>query len=198
MHTEFKIQEIFPSTLADLIKKLMLCTPLLIGFANLSGNISCILNSGCIINPASILFKSIAGRYRPVSYPDGPITARFRFIKNNLNSLDCFYFIHMSLTLSLPQAIIIGFCKQHRSRWDGSYEPSHLDLRCFTFSLSTLCINFFSSDCLLRKKSRRQMSAEIWHQKELTGMNVRSLEKNKKKLPVCFPVCKAILNKDRL
>ena len=26
-------------------------------------------------NPASILYKSIAGRYRPVSYPDGPITA---------------------------------------------------------------------------------------------------------------------------
>ena len=25
-----------------------------------------------------------------------------------------------SLTLSLPQGIIIGFCKQHRSRWDGS------------------------------------------------------------------------------
>ena len=33
-------------------------------------------------NPASILYKSIAGRYRPVSYPDGPITARYRFIKN--------------------------------------------------------------------------------------------------------------------
>ena len=31
--------------------------------------------------PASILYKSIAGRYRPVSYPDGPITARYRFIK---------------------------------------------------------------------------------------------------------------------
>ena len=28
----------------------------------------------------SILYKSIAGRYRPVSYPDGPITARYRFI----------------------------------------------------------------------------------------------------------------------
>ena len=28
------------------------------------------------MNPASILYKSIAGRYRPVSYPDGPITAR--------------------------------------------------------------------------------------------------------------------------
>ena len=32
--------------------------------------------------PASILYKSIAGRYRPVSYPDGPITTRYRFIKN--------------------------------------------------------------------------------------------------------------------
>ena len=33
-------------------------------------------------SPASILYKSIAGRYRPVSYPNGPITARYRFIKN--------------------------------------------------------------------------------------------------------------------
>ena len=32
--------------------------------------------------PASILYRSIAGRIRPVSYPDGPITARCRFIKN--------------------------------------------------------------------------------------------------------------------
>ena len=32
--------------------------------------------------PASSLYKSIAGRYRPVSYPDGPRTARYRFIKN--------------------------------------------------------------------------------------------------------------------
>ena len=32
-------------------------------------------------SPASILYKSIAGRFRPVSYPDGPITARYRFIK---------------------------------------------------------------------------------------------------------------------
>ena len=33
-------------------------------------------------SPVTILYKSIAGRYRPVSYPDGPITARYRFIKN--------------------------------------------------------------------------------------------------------------------
>ena len=33
---------------------------------------------------------------------------------------------HNDLTLSLPQTIIIGLCKQQRSRWDGSYEPSNV------------------------------------------------------------------------
>ena len=32
--------------------------------------------------PVSILYKSTAGRYRPVIVADGPITARYRFIKN--------------------------------------------------------------------------------------------------------------------
>ena len=32
--------------------------------------------------PVSILYKTIAGRYRPVRVADGPITARYRFIKN--------------------------------------------------------------------------------------------------------------------
>ena len=32
--------------------------------------------------PVGILYKSIAGRYRPVRVADGPITARYRFIKN--------------------------------------------------------------------------------------------------------------------
>ena len=32
--------------------------------------------------PVSILYKSIAGRYRPVRVADGSITARYRFIKN--------------------------------------------------------------------------------------------------------------------
>ena len=68
------------------------------------------------------------------------------------------------LTLSLPQAIIIGFCKQHRTRWDGSYEPSHLDLPCLTFSLSILCINFFSSHSLLKKKRKeKQTTNVIWN-----------------------------------
>ena len=30
--------------------------------------------------PASILHKSTSGRHRPVSYPDGPMTARYRFM----------------------------------------------------------------------------------------------------------------------
>ena len=34
------------------------------------------------VDPASILYKSIAGRYRPVSFPDEPRTTRYRFIKN--------------------------------------------------------------------------------------------------------------------
>ena len=32
--------------------------------------------------PVSILYKSIADRYRPVRVADGPITARYRFLKN--------------------------------------------------------------------------------------------------------------------
>ena len=36
----------------------------------------CDVNTG---NPASILRKSTSGRHRPVSYPDGPMTARYRF-----------------------------------------------------------------------------------------------------------------------
>ena len=47
------------------------------------------------------------------------------------------------LTLSQPQAIIIGVCKQHSSR-------SHVDLRCLTFSLSTLHINVFPNDSVLK------------------------------------------------
>ena len=42
------------------------------------GSIAVIWNnpSSC---PASILRKSTSGRHRPVSYPDGPMTVRYRF-----------------------------------------------------------------------------------------------------------------------
>ena len=40
--------------------------------------------------PASILYKSIEGRYRPVRVTDGPIVARYRFIKNAYWHGTCF------------------------------------------------------------------------------------------------------------
>ena len=57
---------------------------LYVGFNNLSVIVQQYLPvaGSSMLTPASILYKSIAGRYRPVSYPDGPITARYRFIKN--------------------------------------------------------------------------------------------------------------------
>ena len=36
--------------------------------------------NGLHSNPAGILRKSTSGRHRPVSYPDGPMTARYRFM----------------------------------------------------------------------------------------------------------------------
>ena len=45
--------------------------------------VRCVLSvTVCLPFPGSILHKSIAGRYRPVRVADGPITARYRFIKN--------------------------------------------------------------------------------------------------------------------
>ena len=44
------------------------------------------------IFPVSILYKSIAGRYRPVRVAVGPITTHYRFIKNAslvMSSLHC-------------------------------------------------------------------------------------------------------------
>ena len=37
----------------------------------------------CTKIPVSILYKSIADRYRLVRVADGPITARYRFMKKN-------------------------------------------------------------------------------------------------------------------
>ena len=50
-------------------------------------------------NPASILHKSIEGRYRPVRYPDGPITARYRFLQNAYWEVAVdFYFVILTKT----------------------------------------------------------------------------------------------------
>ena len=56
-----------------------------------------LFNRGFAI-PASILYKSTESRYRPVSNPDGPITARYRFIKN------AYWDIYVSIFYFLFQA----------------------------------------------------------------------------------------------
>ena len=59
--------------------------------------------------PASILYQSIADRYRPVSYPDGPITDRYRFIKNAYRDI--------LWQLILPYVVFRQYCrhKGHKS-----------------------------------------------------------------------------------
>ena len=55
---------------------------------------------------ASILYKSTAGRDRPVSYPDGPITARYKFIKNAY----CFFvvfFLAFARLFRVPRVTIV-------------------------------------------------------------------------------------------
>ena len=49
-------------------------------------NISCNNQKQQINSPVNILYKSIAGRYRPVSYPDGPITARYTRQAHDVNT----------------------------------------------------------------------------------------------------------------
>ena len=55
-----------------------------------------------------------------------------------------------SLTLSMPQAIIIAFANSIDPDETAHSEPSHLDPRFLTFSLSTLHTNVFPNDGLLK------------------------------------------------
>ena len=52
------------------------------------------------VYPASILYTSIAGLYWPVSYPDGLITACYRFIKNAGWVIINTFFLLITRTLS--------------------------------------------------------------------------------------------------
>ena len=58
------------------------------------------------------------------------------------------------LARSLPQAMIMTSANSIDLDETAHKEPSHLDLRCLTFSLSTLHINFFPSDSLLKNKKQ--------------------------------------------
>ena len=51
-------------------------------------------------SPVSILYESIAGSYRPVRVADGPITARYRFIKN----ASWEHIVKLEITWQLPRS----------------------------------------------------------------------------------------------
>ena len=64
-----------------------------------NGQIKGLINMEMLIlsySPVSILYKSIAGCYRPVRVADGPITVRYRFIKNAswVNTSSCTHFLY--------------------------------------------------------------------------------------------------------
>ena len=89
-------------------------------------------------NPSSILYKSIVGRYRPVSYPDGPITARYRFIKNAYWEAGYFALLwFVAYVLSVMFVCCSSWCHwQPKFCYCGCYCPGHLQY-CF---LTFLCI----------------------------------------------------------
>ena len=60
--------------------------------------------------PVSILCKSIAGRYRPVRVADGPITARYRFIKNASWDAHADVSLRCLLLGNGPFSALNGFC----------------------------------------------------------------------------------------
>ena len=95
------------------------------------------------------------------------------------------------LTLSLPQAIILGFCKQHRSN-----KTSHLDLRCLTFTLSTLHINVFPNDSLLKIKKADDKCRLNFGAERVKLSNSVSTDRSTAVplLPLCFCVGGLILS----
>ena len=86
--------------------------------------------------PASILYKSTAGRYRPVSYPDGPITARYRFIKNAywVVSLPFVQNTNCNLTQSKMVAFHVGNANflSHSNILE-HFEPAHSTISATTY-----------------------------------------------------------------
>ena len=83
------------------------------------------------ILPASILYKSIAGRYRPVSYPDGPITARYRFINNAYWAI---ILLKIEKTIQSyphlpPDLALCGYLSMSRANVNGSKDVRAIEMR---------------------------------------------------------------------
>ena len=90
----------------------------------------CLISVKCI-NPVSILYKSIAGRSRPVSYPDGPRTARYRFIKNASWEVD---------RLAFKLYVMYGASQQTYNSQERRYNIAAMLQRRCNGVLVTLCV----------------------------------------------------------
>ena len=79
-----------------------------------------VLSGSC---PVSILYKSIAGRYRPVRVADGPITARYRFIKNAswVSSTDALLFFGLWLMYCLSWFVFLPLGRLWSMIYDCGY-----------------------------------------------------------------------------
>ena len=53
--------------------------------------------------------------------------------------------------------MIIGFANSVDPDETSHNEPSYQDLHCLTFSLSTLHVNLYTTDSLLKKKEKKKM-----------------------------------------
>ena len=96
-------------------------------------------------------------KWLPILHPSADyISIFFRIIKPILVILKIKY----CLNLSLPQAMIIGFCKQHRSRWDGSMSRLIWIYTVWQSVFQFYIITFFPKPSLLKYKSRLKFGIE--------------------------------------
>ena len=91
----------------------------------------------CII-PVSILYKFIAGRYRPVRVADGPMTARYRFIKNASwdGPARKFVILFLFLMIILLFSLVLNYSSKLDILMGTNYMPFIADLLLFSFSFS--------------------------------------------------------------
>ena len=106
-----------------------------------------------IMNPVSILHKSIAGRRRPVRVADGPITARCRCI-NNASWEGSF---HIAKKFSRPKC----FQCPHMSR--SPILMAHVEVR-----------SFFFNKILTKKKKKKKKHVHTHKSKHVTDTKMKS------------------------
>ena len=136
------------------------------------------------VYPVNSLYKSIAGRYRPVRVADGPITARYRFIKNVSwvrQKLICCIFVLYFFYLFFAFFFII---EQHTKSnhvlpvYKGTFEEKK-NSRYFKYLSSKY--NFFFQTCFRRGKHGLTTTTKQKKKKQKKKQKKKKKNNNKKK-----------------